>query len=91
MSKLNPIEQIADSKADIFKLLCPDETENVTEKKVRQAIEQLTENQQDLVWEAYGMLRGDTEIAKEQNTSRQAIQNRRNKIKSRIEKLLMEL
>ena len=59
MSKLNPIEQIADSKADIFKLLCPDETENVTEKKVRQAIEQLTENQQDLVWEAYGMLRGD--------------------------------
>ena len=91
MSKLNPIEQIADSKADIFKLLCPDETENGTEKKVRQAIEQLTENQQDLVWEAYGMVRGDTEIAKEQNTSRQAIQNRRNKIKSRIEKLLMEL
>ena len=64
---------------------------NITENKVRQAIEQLTENQQDLVWEAYGMLRGDTEIAKEQNTSRQAIQNRRNKIKSRIEKLLMEL
>ena len=30
MSKLNPIEQIADSKADIFKLLCPDETENDT-------------------------------------------------------------
>jgi hypothetical protein len=54
-------------------------------------VKQLAENQQDLVWEAYGMLRGDTEIAKEQNTSRQAIQNRRNKIKSRIEKLLMEL
>ena len=60
-------------------------------KVTTRLVKQLAENQQDLVWEAYGMLRGDTEIAKEQNTSRQAIQNRRNKIKSRIEKLLMEL
>ena len=82
--------QIADPKADVFAALFPDETGNSLEDKIRRAIGQLTENQQDLIWEAYGMMRGDTEIAKEQNTSRQAIQNRRNKIKSRIEKLLAE-
>ena len=35
-------------------------------KVTARLVKQLAENQQDLVWEAYGMLRGDTEIAKEQ-------------------------
>ena len=57
---------------------------------VNQIMTSLTENQRELIWEAYGMLRGDTEIAREQNVTREAIQNRRKKIMCRVEKLLQE-
>lgn len=88
---VNPIECFPDPKADIFKILFSDEKGTSKDvEMVNQIMTSLTENQRDLIWEAYGMLRGDTEIAREQNVTREAIQNRRKKIMRRVEKLLQE-
>ena len=88
---VDPIESFSDPRADIFKILfSAEKTASMEEKKVNEIMELLTENQRDLIWDAYGMLRGDTEIAREQNVTREAIQNRRKKIMRRGEKLLKE-
>lgn len=88
---VDPIERFADPQADIFKILFSDEKKaSKEEEQVRRIIAQLTENQRELIWEVYGMLRGDTEIAREQNVTREAIQNRRKKLMRRVEKLLKE-
>ena len=82
--------QIADPGADIFTALFQDDADDSAEENIRRAIGMLTEEQQDLVWEAYGMMRGDTEIAEQQNVSRQAIANRRKKMLHRVEKILQK-
>ncbi len=87
----NPVDQIPDEEADIMRILYPEgsSTPNMLEM-LPQVLEKLTESQRDLIWEAYGLQKGDTEIALEQNVTRLAIHNRRVKILKRVEKLLRE-
>lgn len=87
----SPIDQIPDENMDIFEILFPEEElMPIMRQMLPHVLEKLTDNQRNLIWEAYGLQKGDTEIAREQNVSREAIQNRRKKILRRVEKLLME-
>ena len=85
----HPMYWFPDPKADIMRILFPEE-KSVPQmiRKIEQAIEMLTESQRDLIWESYGLLKGDTEIAKSLNVSREAIQNRRKRILKQIQKLM---
>ena len=87
--RLNPLEQIPDPSADIMRMLFPEEGEDPwLAEKVREAMEQLTEQQRELIDALYYSRRKVTEIALEQHVTREAIQNRRNKIFRRIRKLM---
>lgn len=85
----SPEAQIADPRAEIASILFPeDDSEDLPLEEVSRILQDLSENQQDLIWDAYGLLKGDTEIAKEQNVTREAIQNRRKRILKQVEKRL---
>jgi len=87
----HPLERIADSQADIMSILFPDHAEDsVLLKKLEKAMEQLTEEQQNLIYELYGFCKNMAEIAREQNVTLSAIQNRRNKIFRRLKKVIDE-
>ncbi len=87
----NPIDQIPDDASDIMSILFPeDDSISCMLMEMPKILEMLTESQRDLIWEAYGLQKGDTEIAQEQNVTRIAIHNRRTKIMKRVEKLLKE-
>ena len=88
----NPIEQIMDESADIMSILYPeDQPVSPISEAMTQVLGMLTEDQRDLIWEAYGLQKGDTEIAREQHVTRVAIHNRRVKIMKRVEILLKEV
>ena len=85
----HPMDEIPDPAADIFRILYPEETEDdslVT--KIEAAMEKLTEEQRDLIYELFGLCRTVSEIAREQDVSREAIQNRRSKIVNRMRKMI---
>ena len=87
----HPLDRIADSRADIMEILFPDHAEDsVLMKKLEKAMEQLTEGQQDLIFELYGFCKSMADIAREQDVTLTAIQNRRNKIFRRLKKLIDE-
>ena len=87
----DPVNQLPDRNADIFSILFPEKPVMSSEiQQLSHVMDMLTEKQRDLIWEAYGLHKGDTEIAREQHVTREAIQNRRKKIIRRIEKLLKE-
>lgn len=86
---VNPFHQYEDPAADISRILFPDEADNpVLLERLCAAIEQLTESQQDLIHELYGLRKPHVEIAREQNVTPVAIRNRRDKILKRLAKLL---
>ena len=85
------LERIADPRADILQILFPDHAEDsLLLKKLEAAMEQLTEGQRDLIHELYGFCRSMADIAREQDVSYEAIQNRRGKIIRRLKKLIDE-
>ncbi len=85
----HPIEQISDPTADIFRTLYPDqELDGVLLEKLRKAIEQLTDDQKDLIFDLYGMCKTNTQIGKEKNVTEAAIRCRRDKIHKRVKKLM---
>ena len=87
----HPLERIADGRADIMGILFPDRAEDsLLLQKLEKAMEQLTEGQQDLIYELYGFCKSMADIAREQDVTLTAIQNRRNKIFRRLKKLIDE-
>ena len=85
----HPLERIADPRADIMKILFPDNAEDsLLLKKLETAMEQLTEGQRDLIYELYGFCKSMSDVAREQDVSYEAIQNRRSKIFRRLKKLI---
>jgi len=87
----HPLERIADGRADIMGILFPDRMEDsLLLQKLEKAMEQLTEGQQDLIYELYGFCKNMADIAREQDVTLTAIQNRRNKIFRRLKKLIDE-
>lgn len=87
----HPLERIADGRADIMGILFPDRAEDsLLLQKLEKAMEQLTEGQQDLIYELYGFCKNMADIAREQDVTLTAIQNRRNKIFRRLKKLIDE-
>ena len=85
----HPINQYADPAADIFRILYPEEDQDSPLlEKVETAVAQLSDAQKDLILELYGMCRTVNEVAREQNVSHTAIQNRRTKIINRIKKII---
>ncbi len=85
----HPLDWIADPKADIMKILFPDRAEDsLLLKKLESAIEQLTDNQRDLIYELYGFCKSMADVAREQDVTYEAIQNRRSKIFRRLKKLV---
>lgn len=85
----HPLNRIEDPKADIMEALFPDpEEDSMLLKKLEDAMNMLTNEQHDLIYELYGLLRTISEIAREQNVSRAAIQNRRTKILKKIQKMV---
>ena len=87
----HPLDRIADSRADIMGILFPDHAEDsLLMKKLEKAMDQLTEGQKDLIFELYGFCKNMADIAREQDVTLTAIQNRRNKIFRRLKKLIDE-
>lgn len=87
----NPMEGFADPAADLMGLLFPEEKKDSPQmEKLHQAFEQLTEGQKDLVYELYGLCKSMSDIAREQDVSLTAIQNRRSKLLKRLQKMLEE-
>ena len=85
----HPLDRIADPKADITKGLFPDKAEeSLLLKKLETAMTQLTDGQRDLIYELYGFCKSMADIAREQEVSYEAVQNRRNKIFRRLKKLI---
>ena len=85
----HPMDEIPDPAADIFRILYPEETEDSPLlKKLRETIDQLTDDQRDLIFELYGRCKTCTQIGKEKNVTEAAIRNRREKIHKRIKKLI---
>ena len=72
-------------------ILFPDRAEDsLLLQKLEKAMEKLTEGQQDLIYELYGFCKNMADIAREQDVTLTAIQNRRNKIFRRLKKLIDE-
>ena len=85
----HPMEQFADPTADIFRILYPDEEiDSPILSQVSSAMGKLKDEQLDLIYELYGLCRTVSEIARDQEVSRAAIQNRRTKIINRIKKII---
>ena len=85
----HPMDKIPDPTADIFRILYPEETvESPLLEKLREAVGQLTDDQRNLIYELFGLCRTVSEIAREQDVSRAAIQNRRTKIVNRVRKMI---
>lgn len=85
----HPMDRFADPAADIFRILYPDVSQDSPLlTKVEAAMEKLTDEQRDLIYELFGLCRTVSEIAREQDVSRAAIQNRRTKIVNRIRKII---
>jgi len=51
-------------------------------------MELLTEGQRDLIYELYGFCKSMADVAREQDVTYEAIQNRRSKIFRRLKKLI---
>ena len=67
----------------------PDKAEeSLLLKKLETAMTQLTDGQRDLIYELYGFCKSMADIAREQEVSYEAVQNRRNKIFRRLKKLI---
>jgi len=85
----HPRDRIADPKADIMKVLFPDTAEDsLLLKKLENAMTHLTDGQRDLIYELYGFCKSMADVAREQDVSYEAIQNRRSKIFRRLKKLI---
>ena len=83
----HPLDQIPDPGADIFRILFPETPENhPLLTRVEAAMEQLTDEQRDLIYELFGLGRTIAEVAREQHVTGPAIRNRRTKILNRIQK-----
>ena len=88
---LCPLDQIPDPAADITRILFPEETDDPQMiEKLCVAIEKLTMEQKELVDALYHTRKKIMEIAREQNVTSGAIQNRRRKILARLRKILEE-
>ena len=57
-------------------------------EELMKALSQLTQEQRDLIYEVLGANRSLAEIAEEQGVSRQALNNRKNKIITRLRKIM---
>lgn len=85
----HPLDRIADPRADIMKILFPNKAEDsLLMKKLESAMELLTEGQRDLIYELYGFCKSMADVAREQDVTYEAIQNRRSKIFRRLKKLI---
>ena len=89
----HPFDLFPDPKADIEKILFPEEEEKVDKVEmmlidIRYALTQLTESQQILVNELYGQCKGISQLAREYNVTHHAIQVRRDRILRRIRKIV---
>ena len=84
----NPLEEIPQQKQQPFESVV---NENPQIQKLLKAMEKLTPEQIDLIYDIYGSMRFGADIAQEQGVSRQAINNRLKKIRARLEKLMAEM
>ncbi len=87
----DPIEGIADPCADIFSTLYPEE--NPTSRMIKAlvaAMEKLTPQQIDFIYDRFGLQMSEVEIARRDGVTKQAIDNRRSKLFKRIRKLMEE-
>ena len=85
----HPIERIPDAHADIWNLLFPEpDTRDKKIASVRKAMECLTDDQVDLIFDLYGLQRVILDLGREKGVSEAAIRNRRNKILKRMKTLL---
>jgi len=85
----HPIERIPDERADIWKQLFPDpDTRKEKIASVRNAMEKLSADQIDLIFDLYGLQRVILDLGREKGVTEAAIRNRRNKILKRMKKLL---
>ena len=87
----DPIDGIADPCADIFSILYPEEKpKSRMIEALKAAMERLTPQQIDFIYERYGLQMSEVEIARRDGVSKQAIDNRRTKLFKRIRKLMEE-
>ncbi len=85
---VSPLEQIPDTRADIMQILYPEAEHNELILRLREAVEELTDNQRDLIHDLYGLGKSLAEVAREQNVTRGAIQDRERKILARLRKMV---
>lgn len=88
---IDPIENMADPKADIFSLLFPEkEQEDPRLALLHDFIDRLQPQQIDLLYSLYGELKQMTEIAEQEGVTKYAIYNRQQKILTRLKKMFAE-
>lgn len=84
--------ELADNGPDIHYQAFPEDMEKEPEdsrmEELMKALEQLTQEQRDLIYEVLGANRSLAEIAEEQGVTRQALNNRKNKIVARLRKIM---
>lgn len=87
----NPIDGLGTNKTNPDFFLYEDEVVDPQVEQLLQLMEKLTPAQIDLIYDHYGARRYLADIAKDTNSSAQAISNRKNKIITRLKKLFGEL
>lgn len=87
----DPIDGLATNKINPDFFLYEDEVVDPQVEQLLQLMEKLTPVQIDLIYDHYGARRYLADIAKDANSSPQAINNRKNKIITRLKKLFAEL
>ena len=88
----DPLEQIPDPAADILQIICSGDAEIASEYSIlKKAIEKLTSQQQDLIYELFYEQKTIAQIAREQSVTHGAIQDRRRKILTRLKNILSEI
>ena len=87
----DPIDGLAMNKTNPDFFLYEDEVVDPQVEQLLRLMDKLTPTQIDLIYDHYGARRYLADIAKDANSSPQAINNRKNKIITRLKKLFAEL
>ena len=85
---VSPLEQIPDTRADIMQILYPEAEHNELILRLREAVEELTDSERELINALYYQCKGATEIAREYNLTEGAIRKRRNKILNQLREMV---
>lgn len=88
----DPLEQIADPHADIFNILFPNNTVNVSKREamIRRLVKKLTPQQQELIFSLYYEQKILADFARDLNLTYSAAKSRRSKILVRLKRLITE-